>query len=622
MGHRSMVGHGFFLGAAAFGVALTLITEGLSLWHHLTPTWLAVSWVLAGGIGVWAFRGRRPGDRAARARPIPRGATWAVGAILAVTGVIAMLAPPNNWDSMTYHMPRVAHWSQNGSVAHYPTHILRQLWLGPWAEFAIMHLYLLAGGDRLANLVQWLAFAGCAVGVAVVTGELGGGRQARGLAAVACATLPMAIAQASSTQNDLVASFWLLSLGYWVLRFRAAPGVSTAALVGSSAGLAALTKLPASFLAIPWLVAFVVIALPLGRRRALGSVLVVVLSVVTLNVGHVSRTLPLLGDASAVPARVAGSPDQLPPIWAVYVNTTVDPRAVVSNVLRNAALHLAGPSERMNGWVEYAIVGVHRLMTLDPNDPRTTLGGPFPRFRVGPAIVHEDFVGNPLHFLAAFAAVVIIWRRREAFPALVGSWAGLSVASALAFAVALKWQPWNSRLHLPLFVLAFPLIGIAFEGRRRLAATWAAVFCLVALPSLGVTWPRTLVGPGSVLTLSREAQRFRNHPKLQPVYAAAADVVRDLRCARVGLVLDWDGFEYPFWPLLRERIGEAVWLEHVLVQNASARLVGPAPGAPCALLVIGRPVDGPVSWQGRTFVERWHWPPVRVYGPVPGHASS
>jgi hypothetical protein len=219
-----------------------------------------------------------------------------------------------------------------------------------------MHGYLLTGGDRLANLVQWLAFAGCVAGAAIVTGELGGGRLARGLAAVAFATLPMAIAQASSTQNDLVASFWLLSLGYWVLRFRAAPGVGTAILVGSSAGLAALTKLPASFLAVPWLIAFVAIAFPLGRRRALGSVLAAVLSVVALNVGHVCRTLPLLSDASTVSAAVAGSPDQLPPIWAAYVNTTVDPRAVVSNVLRNAALHLAGPSERMNGWVDVDMI--------------------------------------------------------------------------------------------------------------------------------------------------------------------------------------------------------------------------------------------------------------------------
>ncbi len=617
MGHKTMAGHGLFLGAAAFGVALTLITEGLSLWHHLTPAWLAASWALAVGIGVWAFRGLRPREPAARARPMPRGATWAVGAILVVTGVIAMLAPPNNWDSMTYHMPRVAHWSQNGSVAHYPTHILRQLWLGPWAEFAIMHLYLLTGGDRLANLVQWLAFAGCVVGSAIVAGELGGARRARGLAAMACATLPMAIAQASSTQNDLVASFWLLSLGYWVLRFRAAPGVDTAILVGSSAGLAALTKLPASFLAVPWLIAFVAIALPLGRRRALHSVLAVVLSVVTLNAGHVSRTLPLVGDASAVPARVAGSPDQLPPIWTTYVNTTLDPRAVVSNVLRNATLHWAGPSERVNGWVEYAIVGVHRVMGFDPNDSRTTLGGPFPRFQVGPVILHEDFVGNPLQFLAALVAVVIIWRRRETFPTPVRGWAFLSVASTIAFAVALKWQPWNSRLHLPLFVLASPLIGIAFEGRRRLAATWATVFCLVALPSLGVTWPRALVGPGSVLTLPREAQRFRNHPKLYPVYGAAVDVVRDMRCARVGLVLDWDGFEYPFWPLLRTRIGEAVRLEHVLVENASGRLARSFEDRPCAVLVVGRDPDGPLAWRGWTFVERWRWTPVRVYAPEP-----
>ena len=124
---------------------------------------------------------------------------------------------------MTYHMPRVAHWSQAGSVAHYPTHILRQLWLGPWAEFAIMHLYVLTGGDRLANLVQWLAFAGCIVGSAVVAGALGGGPWRAGWRRSPARPCPMAISQASSTQNDLVASFWLLSLGYWVLRFRAAP---------------------------------------------------------------------------------------------------------------------------------------------------------------------------------------------------------------------------------------------------------------------------------------------------------------------------------------------------------------------------------------------------------------
>ena len=369
-----MAGHGLFLGAAAFGVALTVITEGLSLGNRLTPGWLGASWGLAGGLALWALRGRRSAEpRVARATSMSRGVPGVIGTILAVTGAIALLSPPNTWDSMTYHMPRVAHWSQAGSVAHYPTHILRQLWLGPGAEFAVAHLYLLTGGDRLANMVQWLAFAGCVVGSAIVAGELGGGPRARAVAAVACATLPMAIAQASSTQNDLVAGFWMLSLGYWVLRFRVAPGVGTAALIGISAGLAGLTKLPTWFLAVPWLLAFVAIAGPIGRQRAICCTVVMGLSAVALNFGHASRTVPFLGpNEPSSEAGVEASQHRLPPVWTLYVNTTVDPRALASNVLRNAALHVVTPSERVNAWVQDAIVGAHRALGFDPNDGRTT----------------------------------------------------------------------------------------------------------------------------------------------------------------------------------------------------------------------------------------------------------
>jgi hypothetical protein len=45
-----MPGHGLFVGAAAFGVAVVLITEGLSLARRLTPGWLAACLVLAGAI--------------------------------------------------------------------------------------------------------------------------------------------------------------------------------------------------------------------------------------------------------------------------------------------------------------------------------------------------------------------------------------------------------------------------------------------------------------------------------------------------------------------------------------------------------------------------------------------
>jgi hypothetical protein len=615
MGHGMRVGHGLFLGSAAFGLALTLITEGLSLGQRLTPGWLAASWGLAGGIALWALRGRRLGKLPARATSLPRGACAAVGTILAVTGAIALLAPPNTWDSMTYHMPRVAHWSQAGSVAHYPTHVPRQLWLGPWAEFMIAHLYLLAGGDRLANLAQWLAFAGCVVGSAIVADELGGGRRARALAAVACATLPMAIAQASSTQNDLVASFWMLSLGYWVLRFRAAPGVGTAALIGITTGLAGLTKLPVWLLAVPWLLVFVANAGPLGRRRAICCTMAAGLSAVALSFGHVSRTVPLLErDGLSPPPGGEASQIHLPPVWTLYVNTTIDLRALASNVLRNAALHAGTPSAYLNTWLENAVVSAHRVMGFDPSDGRTTYG---PEFRLRSFMLHEDFVGNPFHLLAGLAAGVAVWRRREAFGMPVRLWALMTVAGAIVFCAVLKWQPWNSRLHLPLFVIAAPLIGVGLEDRRRLTVVCVTAFSLLALPSLAVMWPRELLGPDSVLTTPRAVQRFRNHPQLRPVYEAAADVLSTMECKRVGLVLGGDDWEYPFWPLLRARLGADLRMEHVLVQNASTRLASEAPGVPCALLFLGRELDEPVVWRGRTFVERWRWKPVGVYRAEP-----
>ena len=70
-----------------------------------------------------------------------------IGVIVSLTGLIAFVAPPNNYDSMTYHLGRVVHWIQNHSVQHYPTNIDRQLFMPPWAEFAITHFYLLSTDD-------------------------------------------------------------------------------------------------------------------------------------------------------------------------------------------------------------------------------------------------------------------------------------------------------------------------------------------------------------------------------------------------------------------------------------------------------------------------------------------
>src|SRR5262249_52486638 len=135
----------------------------------------------------------------------------------------------------------------------------------PWAEFAVTHLYLLSGGDRLANAVQWLSLLGSIVGVSLIAKQLGGDRDCQVLAALVAVCLPMGILQASSTQTDYVVTFWLVCFVYYVLLILQVMHGPLSLwpqpiLAGISLGLAILTK-PTAYLLAPLFLVWLSVAL-------------------------------------------------------------------------------------------------------------------------------------------------------------------------------------------------------------------------------------------------------------------------------------------------------------------------------------------------------------------------
>lgn len=60
--------------------------------------------------------------------------------------LLALGTIPYNWDSMTYHLPRIAYWRQNRSIAHYATNCIRQISSPVLAEFVNLHVYILCRG--------------------------------------------------------------------------------------------------------------------------------------------------------------------------------------------------------------------------------------------------------------------------------------------------------------------------------------------------------------------------------------------------------------------------------------------------------------------------------------------
>src|SRR5205823_11662328 len=134
--------------------------------------------------------------------------------------------------------------------------------------------------------------------------------------------------------------------------------------------------------------------------------------------------------------------------------------ALTSNVLRNVSQQL-GSVKRLNVLPERAVLSIHRWIGVDPDDPRTTWPGTHFEFPSGS--FHEDRAGNPLHvvLIAIGITTVLVRRRAEGAvrPASGRAYAAALIAGFILFCLVLKWQPWNSRLHLPLFVLSAPLVG-------------------------------------------------------------------------------------------------------------------------------------------------------------------
>ena len=617
----------FLAAAVTWGLAVTAMTEVLSLFRLITFGWLLALWVgavlLAAAICV-TISNREKLTALLQFPSIPRFEFWCmagVASIAALVGLVAFAAPPNNSDSMTYHMARVMHWVQNQTVAHYPTNILYQLFHPPWAEFAILHFQVLSGGDRWANLVQWFSMVGSVIGVSLIARQLGAGTRGQVVAAVIAATIPMGILQASSTQNDYVASFWLVCLAHYIFQFKMRPSWANALGVSASLALALLAKATAYLYAPPLMVWCTFLALRHLRWRAWQPLLVMGAIVLSVNMGHYARNHTLFTH----PLGIGHVPTAL--------NEVFGPRAFGSNVIRNISLHMGTPSERINTAIFNSIRTLHVSMGIDASDPRTSFQHLCCPFRINGFSTLEDLAGNPVHLMLIMLSLALLLASRQQRGAGdLTIYATVLIAAFLIFCLYLKWEPWNSRRHLPLFVLWSPLISVVLLRRTSYKIALSLTVLLIAASTLHVfrneIRPLVGVGPNStVLNTSRVDRLLLRHTGVRDHYFAAARFVETLRCSNVGLLIGDYDLEYPFWVLLPKTNGQRLRIEHVNVTNISAvkSAVNPFAGfSPCAVILVdadrtsfvavkGNYTQAWASSQELVYMQVWSSGPVRVF---------
>ncbi|THV30293.1 hypothetical protein [Glycomyces paridis] len=600
----------------AFAVA---VVEAASAFTALTATTVLIAWIVASVATCAAvlvrcvrdvaptgraqsldalrdeLRSRRGATRrtwrrtrsAAAAAPAWQWALACVVVILAVSAaVLAIASSPNNFDSQTYHLPRIEHWVQQASVAVYPTDIHRQVDLGPGSEYLLTHARLLTGGDGAYNLVQLLAGIGAALAASRIAAQLGGGPMAQFATVFVLATTPEVLLQASSTQVDLVAAAWVACLATVVLDEFTRPADATgpravlhapaphtdALYLGLALGLIAVTKTTGLLAAAPLLLIWGIGRLvrdggrsPRACTRADASrALQARAATVAASLAVLAVALILVGPFLLRMHDTFGNPLGPPMLRESIGVQTADPRLLLVNALRIAQTGLDTPIAPLSDAAAAGIGALADLLGVDLNDPRTTFGAT--EFPVDAWYPDEDRAASPLIGLAALAGLA--WFDVKG-PRLRRAYAAALAVAFIGVACTVSWQPWINRLTLFLVVLGAPAAGLlaaalvkgvaataADRRRRRAACALIAAFTVLAslagLLTVAYGYPRRLTGAFSVFSLTDHEERFVRRLEWLPQYEEAAAAVAATDPDTVGIVQGNDSWEQPWWILLPE----------------------------------------------------------------------
>jgi hypothetical protein len=594
--------------AVLLGGAAVVLLELLSAAHAVTLGPLVTAWsaglLAAGAAAARRYRrgrghGTAPGAIRTRVASLWRDAGYperimalTLAGLLLAELMLALGYPPNNFDSQTYHLPKIEHWVAQHDVQFFATRIHRQLSIAPGAEYLLLHLRVLTGGDLFYNLLQWAAGVACVLLASRIAGQLGGSPRTQLLAGFVVGTTPLVTLEATSTQTDLVVAGWVGCVATLVLdQLRRRTGWADTLLLGAAVGLTSLTKttglLAAGPLLLIWLVAQVRLARGALPRRLPATALA--------GVGIIAVALALAGPYLNRLDDAYGNPLGPPYLRDSISMQRHDPGALLVNALRIGQTALEVPSSRLNRLTASAVIQVAGWVHVEPNDPKITFpDSAFPSVTWRPDEDHAAFPAEALLVLAG--ALVLLIRPRRAGPdeqAPVRAYAGAFWLALLLYLVTVKWQPWGNRLMLFALVLGAPLAGLWLDGvfrragaawRREQAAGWrvgkawrtgiAALAVAALLTSgcaawitVGYGWPRRLVGPNSLFTQSRLEDRFNQRPDWRVGFEQAAAAVRASGARRVGLIQEYNSWEYPWWVLLR---GDTIVALQTLVPSLPA----------------------------------------------------
>ncbi|MFN8346665.1 MAG: hypothetical protein U0X91_16800 [Spirosomataceae bacterium] len=394
---------------------------------------------------------------------------------------LAVYAPPNNTDSVNYHLARVVFWLQNRNVEHYPTVYIQQLYHNVFSEYILLNILSLSElNDYFVNLVQWLAMAGSVFVIGLIGKSFGFGKKMQLFVSVLQLTLPIGILEATTTQNDYIADFLFLTFLYFGLRLLKGQTKSVFWLA-SALALGGFNKYTVFLFGFPVCVWIGIVLLKNYPFKNSLRVFFAALGMLVLIFSpFFQRNYELFGNVLSAPKGT--------PLFTEEVATERFCAGCVASVaLKNLTAHLGLPFQEYNRQIDETVATVHRWLNVPLNGPDLNVDAYFTRFSI-----QEDMAHNPWHFLwICVGAIWLIFQReyRDGKILLLCAVSGFVLFSAL-----IKYQIYNTRVMMPFFSMGFIWTGLMADRlNRKWQAAIMGLFLAAGLPYVYTNYNKNLL---------------------------------------------------------------------------------------------------------------------------------
>lgn len=555
------------------------ITEILSIFNSLNCKMLIFGWgafdlALAGTLIL--NYGKQIRKKAFRIEIIKgfKGRWQYVAGILFVAGMLwaALKMIPYNWDSMTYHCARLFHWKQNQSIAHYGTSVTRQVSNPVLAAFVNVNVYIIWGsGKGILNLLQCISYLTNAVMVYSITAKLKVTHSRCALSAILFLSMPIAFAEAMTTQVDNFAALWLLCFVYILLDFldkekKITFDKQTWIEVGMLGGIVGFGYLAKPSVCAGMLIFLIWLIIMMFVRRDNWKVILygsfaggIICSIVCPELWRNLRTFHAFAAKQTGARQLVG---------------TLKPDYVFVSFLKNLTFNL--PSVwvyKSSYYIQLAVTKIAMALKVNIDDPSISEDGRVFEVHDAPNYASDTAI-NPLIVWLMLVILLLIMVNYKNLRKCIGlkqrqmGYVAASVGSFLLFCVILRWEPYISRYMIAYLALLCPMIGIGLDALsevlkpKMMQSIIPIIYFMCAVELLG-----EIIYCGRILPENgADISYFAFRGDIYEDYEEITQYINETECKNIGLRIGGNSYEYPLTQMIK---GDRR-IEHIMVENETA----------------------------------------------------